>query len=46
MNLVFKPKQNINSDDTTTTTSDSVSIINLNHLHFSEPVQNAVINDS
>jgi hypothetical protein len=46
MNLVFKPKQNINSDDTTTTTSDSVSVINLNHLHFSEPVQNAVINDS
>jgi len=39
MNLVFKPDINEKNNHNST-------LISSNHLHFSEPVQNAVINDS
>ena len=38
MNLVFKPDINEKNNNS--------ALISSNHLHFSEPVQNAVINDS
>ena len=42
MNLVFKPVVVLDDEDD----NDSKPIINSEYIHFSEPVQNAVMNDS
>ena len=43
MNLVFKP---IISDENDIYTDENAAIINTEYIHFSEPVQNAIMNDS
>ena len=43
MNLVFKPNVNDETDDYK---DENAAIINTEYIHFSEPVQNAIMNDS
>ena len=49
MNLIFKPSMNDECDgrvDSDCCHDDDKPIINSEYIHFSEPVQNAVMNDS
>lgn len=43
MNLVFKPNVIDESDDNK---DENAPIVNIEYIHFSEPVQNAIMNDS